>query len=251
MFTDQQKQLVRVFAINSGRRALKLQQSTQFQFKEDGVDLVTEIDKEIEKDFFALSTKHFPGFGFLGEEFAELVSKKEYTWLIDPIDGTKYYANNIPLWCVSIALQHKNEIVYALIYYPAMDQLFEAELGQGASLNGEKLVVKDIESSKSQMSWDCSYINNDNIKLRPEILKEIEEYFSKYYRVRHYGVSALSCVWVATNFLGTFVNYLFSEKEVVDCSAGILIAKEAGCKVVQESRDNYQKITVTRCFSQH
>lgn len=112
--------------------------------KREEINLVTEIDKGSEKKIIEFIKSKFPNHGILAEESGETSKTSEYKWIIDPLDGTTNYTHSFPVFCVSIALEYKGEVIIGVVYDPNLDELFYAEKGKGAFLNGKKnLRIKD------------------------------------------------------------------------------------------------------------
>lgn len=105
---------------------------------------VTIADRLAEEKIIEIIKSSFPGHSFLGEESGEQKGENEYTWIIDPIDGTKNYSRNIPLFGTQIALMQNGEIILGLSNMPAMNEMICAEKGKGAYLNSEILKVSII-----------------------------------------------------------------------------------------------------------
>ena len=97
-------------------------------------DYVTQIDVEAEKAIIETLSLAYPSHAILAEESGES-GESDYTWVIDPLDGTTNFLHNIPQYCVSIALKQKEEITHAVVYDPNRNHLFTASKGQGAYLN--------------------------------------------------------------------------------------------------------------------
>lgn len=248
MIDETVKNEVRTFAREAGKLAAEKQKSVHITYKADGVDFATEIDQQIEQDFRTFISERFPDYGFFGEEFGKTEKDSDYCWTIDPIDGTKYYAASIPLWSVSIALMFKEEPIFSIIYFPAMDQLFEAERGNGAFVNGVRIEVHyEEDAHKLQLCWDAPFPSDTSMTTLAQVKHDYISYLDRYYRVRSIGSAALSLVWVATGFFGTYVKYCMSEKVRLDNYAGLLIAQEAGCSVTTYQNDGYERIVVSRC----
>src|SRR3954471_13663779 len=105
-------------------------------------DFVTHADKRTEQILIEELTKARPGYGFLGEEGGAIEGKdKSHRFIIDPIDGTSNFLHGIPHFAISVALEREGQIVSALVYNPATDDMFMAEKGQGAFLNNKRLRV--------------------------------------------------------------------------------------------------------------
>jgi len=225
---------IKSFVVEAGNKALKARNNITAEVKSDGVDLVTNIDKEIEIDFYNLVSKEYPGFGFYGEEFNNLRLDGEYVWCIDPIDGTKYYAYGLPLWTISIGLLKGGKAIYGIVYSPVTDQCYEAFEGQGAFLNGKKLEVsKETDISKITLSWEAPNFHDLKKETQDQILSGYIRLNKKFYRTRNLGSASLSLVYVAHGFFGGYVKYFSTNKQKLDNYAGILIAKEAGAEVFE------------------
>src|SRR4051812_20724840 len=113
--------------------------------KEGINNLVTEVDKQAEAAIIEIISRNFPGHTILSEEAGLLEQHSDYIWLVDPIDGTVNFAHGIPICCVSIALSYKKELQIGAVYNPMMNELFFAERGKGATLNGVPIHVSKKE----------------------------------------------------------------------------------------------------------
>jgi myo-inositol-1(or 4)-monophosphatase len=113
--------------------------------KRDYNDLVTEVDKKSEAKIIEIIQGSFPDHNVLGEEGGDLHKKSDYVWIVDPIDGTINYAHSVPIFCVSIALEIKGEVVLGVVQSPMTREKFWAEKNGGAYLNEKKINVSDIE----------------------------------------------------------------------------------------------------------
>ncbi len=108
---------------------------------------VTQADREAEEAITRMLGQAFPEWGFLGEEYGERGSR-ETRWIIDPIDGTKNFVRRIPIWAVLIALEARGEITTGVVLNPVSGELFTAQRGEGAYLNGERIRVSDCDAMK-------------------------------------------------------------------------------------------------------
>src|SRR3954454_5043923 len=117
--------------------------------KKGAIDLVTEIDLEVERGFRALIGERFPDHVVLGEEFSDardLDAAPDYCWVFDPVDGTTNYAHGLPIFCSSLALEIAGVPSVAAIYDPSRRELYTAERGRGAWLNGAPLRVSSANT---------------------------------------------------------------------------------------------------------
>jgi len=207
--------------------------------KDGGADVTTNFDREIEKNFYEYISTHFPDDGFIGEEFPELRKDGEYTWMIDPIDGTKFFAAGIPLWSTTIARVKRNEPVadIGIVYNPVSEQLYIASEGNGVTLNGHQISINPVtDITKLQVSIDVSSTVIGENDFTDDVHKIIDVLERNFYRARMVGSGALSLVWLAQGFFGAFVDPIRKEEKLVDIAGGLLIAQEAGAEVYHHHR---------------
>ncbi len=198
-------------------------------------DLVTDFDKQIEQEFYHAAYEKYPEVGFEGEEFAELKTEADYKWLIDPIDGTKYFARGIPLWCSTLALIGPDkQPLLGIVYIPYAGQMFTAITGQGAFLNGAELKVADsgIAFADSQVAWDQDVA----IGKMPEQMKNLYRNYTQalqetFYRARIIGSGALSVLWCVQGSYQAFASPARLASKYVDLAGAQLISSEAGLQV--------------------
>ena len=194
--------------------------------KEGVNNLVTEADHASEKAIFEVIKSKFPDHQILAEESGELVQDSTYKWIIDPIDGTVNFAHGIPLNCVSIGIEHNNEMILGCVYNPHMNELFFAEKGKGATLNDKPIHVSTQDKAINAClvtGFPYTYINMPNGPL--EIF---ERFIRKGVPVRRLGSAAIDLCWVAA---GRFDGFYEHKLEAWDSAAGYLIVEEAGGKV--------------------
>ncbi len=191
--------------------------------KEGINNLVTEVDKQAEAAIIEIIHHHFPDHTILSEEAGLLEQHSDYVWFVDPIDGTVNFAHGIPICCVSIALRYKQELIIGAIYNPMMNELFFAEKGKGATLNGEPIHV----SKKSDFSRAC-LVTGFPYRM-PTVgdhpLKVFERAIMRGLPVRRLGSAAIDLCWVACGRFDGFWEYNLSPWDI---AAGYLIVAEAG-----------------------
>jgi myo-inositol-1(or 4)-monophosphatase len=188
-------------------------------------NLVTEIDKKSEQMIISKIKQHFPHHDFLGEEFGAADVKSEYRWIIDPLDGTVNYTHGVPIYCVSIGLEYKGEIVLGVVYDPNMDELFTAEKGKGAWLNKKK-----IEVSKTKTLIESLLVTGFpyDIHEHPEpVVTHFKNFLAEGQAVRRLGSAAIDICYVAA---GRFDGFWEGTIRPWDMAAGVLILTEAGGK---------------------
>lgn len=185
-------------------------------------DLVTEADVAVEKFITSQIKKKYPDCSILGEEGGETLGG-EYRWIIDPIDGTTSFVHAQPFYCVSIALENKGVLELGAVYAPALGELFFAQRGCGATLNGKQISV----SHRSEFG-DCvlatgfacirSGERRNNLPIFNSILPKIRG-------IRRYGSAAMDLCYVACGRLDGFWELNLN---LYDIAAGRLILEEAG-----------------------
>ena len=123
-------------------------------------DIVTDVDLAAEKAILGLLREEYPDFGILSEESEPIRADSDYTWVVDPLDGTRNYANGVPHFCTVVGLARRDEVVVGVTYDPARQELFTAEAGKGAYLNGTPIsVTESQEMSQSLLSFDLGYVD--------------------------------------------------------------------------------------------
>jgi myo-inositol-1(or 4)-monophosphatase len=189
------------------------------------IDLVTEVDRQSEDYLLGEIRKSFPDHHILAEESGG-TRGGERQWYIDPLDGTVNYAHHIPIFCVSIAYASNGTMKLAAVYDPMRDEMFTAERGKGAHLNGRPLHVSDaIELQKSLLvtgfpydAWDSEFDNFGNFVKFAKLTQG----------VRRLGSAALDLCYVAA---GRFDGFWELSLSPWDVAAGGLICEEAGGRV--------------------
>lgn len=190
-------------------------------------ELVTEIDKKVDDYIVKKIKEKYPEHDILIEESGKHDNDSEYTWIVDPLDGTHNFINKMPYFSVSIALAHKNKVILGVIYFPVLNELYTAEKGKGSFLNNKKIKVTDKEFKQHNvMVFDAHFGAGDKEnKLR--MFSNLVDHTSK---ARVFGCATLNLVYVASGRadLGVLV-----KTHSWDFAAGALIVEEAGGKVTE------------------
>ena len=197
--------------------------------KKGAIDLVTQIDRDVERMFRALIAGRFPHHAVLAEEFeagGDRQNDAEYCWVFDPVDGTTNYAHGLPIFCSSLGLEIDGEIAVGAIYDPTRRELFTAERGQGAWLNGRPLRVSAADTLIDSLLVTGFHYD---IQQDPEELVSLfRDFITKSRAVRRLGSAALDLCYVAA---GRFDGYWESKIQPWDVAGGALIVAEAGGRV--------------------
>lgn len=184
-------------------------------------NLVTDVDTEVERQILTLLEIEYPYMSLLGEESDRVAADKGYVWIVDPIDGTRNYASGIPFFSVVIGLALDGEILVGVNYDPARDELFEAERGKGAFLNGKTICVSNKTNiADAILGMDLSY-NDKGGTFSMEIIQTI---WPEMQTTRIMGSAALGLSYVAAGRTDLYFHY---QLEPWDQVAGILLLREA------------------------
>jgi myo-inositol-1(or 4)-monophosphatase len=221
---------VRAIAEEAAKRAggllkERLGKAGEVEFK-GAIDLVTEADRASEDLITDAIRRAFPGHGILAEESPEVVRDSPFKWIIDPLDGTTNYSHGFPFFCVSIAFEEKGEVVLGAVYDPMLDELYTAEKGLGAFLNGKEIRVSSADSlDRSLLATGFPYdlrVTGDNN------LDHFLAFSLKAQAIRRAGSAALDLCYTAS---GRFDGYWEMRLRPWDVAAGALIVSEAGGRV--------------------
>lgn len=189
-------------------------------------DIVTDVDLAAERVILDLVQAEYPQFSILSEESNPIETGSPFTWVIDPIDGTRNFAEGIPHFCVVVALAQGSDIVVGVTYDPIKDETFTAQLGQGAYLNGEAIAVSDRDAIPNcVLGFDLGYVDQK----AATALDMIRELWPGFQTMRLMGSSALGMAYAAAGRIDLYFHHSLSPW---DSASGLLLAREAGGNVV-------------------
>src|SRR5688500_711309 len=221
------------FAIQTAREAGrvladKFGRALQVSNKGD-IDLVTEADLAAERLIVERIRSYHPRHAILTEESGDVKEAggpgAEYKWIIDPLDGTTNYAHGYPVFCVSVALEHEGSVVVGVVYDPTRDELFAAERGEGATLNGRRVRVSDVgELNRALVCTGFPY----DVRERGDFARHFRAFIMRAQSVRRDGAAALDLAYVAA---GRFEGFYEEGLRPWDVAAGVLLVEEAGGRV--------------------
>ena len=196
------------------------------QVESKGVnDFVTEVDKHAEAVIVETILAAYPGHGILAEESGREHGAKdsEFTWIIDPLDGTTNFIHGFPVYAVSIALAHRGVVQQAVVYDPSRNDLFIASRGRGAYLNERRLrVSKRTRLQDSLVGTGFPFRKGDNFK---RYMKMFEEISQQCAGLRRPGAASLDLCYVAAGYYDGFFETGLSPWDI---AAASLIITEAG-----------------------
>jgi myo-inositol-1(or 4)-monophosphatase len=187
-------------------------------------DFVSRADIAAEKILKTELMGARPSYGWLAEEGGEEPGKDPTRrWIVDPLDGTTNFLHGLPHWAVSIALEHKGEIVAGVVYDPAKDEAFFAEKGAGAWMNESRLRVSGRHKmSEAIFATGLPYGGRADL---PETLQDLARVLPACAGVRRWGAAALDMAYVAA---GRYDGFWERRLSPWDLAAGVIIVREAG-----------------------
>lgn len=185
-------------------------------------NIVTSSDVAVQEFLCAQLAEALPGSGFLCEESDEWDTAQEYTWIIDPIDGTCNYSRGIPQCAICVGLQHADAMEMSVVYLPMTGELFHAERGRGAYLNGKRISVSARPFADAVMCTALSVYHKDHARECAEIILDT---FMQCNDVRRFGAAAPELCYIAMGRCEMYFEYLLSPW---DFAAASLILTEAG-----------------------
>jgi myo-inositol-1(or 4)-monophosphatase len=188
-------------------------------------DLVTDVDRRSEEIILDGIRRAYPDHAVLAEESGGNEAQSDFHWIVDPIDGTTNFVHGYPFYCVSIAVQYRQETMAAVVFNPVAGELFSALKGGGAHLNGNPITVSATdELSKSLVATGFPYQLGERWQ---HSMTLFEAFYRNSHGVRRDGAAALDLCYVAA---GRFEGFWEYELSPWDVAAGLLIVQEAGGK---------------------
>jgi myo-inositol-1(or 4)-monophosphatase len=187
-------------------------------------DFVSEIDQNAEAAIIDILHTAYPHHGIVGEESGEAYPEGEYTWIIDPLDGTTNYLHSIPHFCVSIALQHNGRLEHGVIIDPVRNEEFTVSRGKGAQLNGKRIRVSSRHKIEDALLATGIPYGSLNAHLDAYI-EMLKAFTSQCRGIRRAGSAALDLAYVAAGRCDGFWEYGLKPW---DMAAGTLLVRESG-----------------------
>jgi len=225
-------------ATEAGEMLSRKYGKSKVRYKADR-SIVTEADLESERRIRSILRANFPGDSFLGEEMGLRRGSSGRTWVIDPLDGSTNYSIHNPFFSVSIALIVSNEPVLGVVFYPCQEELFYAERGLGARLDGRRIRVSSSTSIGSSTITFCHGRDPASIRKVSEIFGKLKRVTN---RVRQLGAASLELCFTACGRVDAF---LMVGVKSWDVAAGTLVVEEAGGKVTDLSGKRFLDTSTT------
>ena len=235
---DQFLDIARRAAYEAGQVLLnRLDGESEVAYKGEGHhNPFSRADKEAEGVILDILSRAFPEHNVVSEERGDKGNPSEYTWIVDPLDGTVNFIHGHRVFVVSIALSHRGDIVLGVVYNPCLDEMFTAVRGGGAYLNGKKIHVSITERpDESLLAMSFPYDRNsvefsDSIKYFTRLTRDCQA-------LRRNGSTALSLCNVA---YGSYDGFYVVGNEVWDYAAGILLVTEAGGTITDFTGEQFR-----------
>lgn len=210
--------------ISTVREASVFMTTDHFDISQKGgyANIVTSSDVAVQKFLCSHLALLLPGSGFLCEEGDVYDTTHEYTWIIDPIDGTANYARGIDQCAICVGLKHRDEMLMGVVYLPRTGELFSAEKGCGAFLNGEPIHVSQRPFEDGVICTAFSVYHKEYTDVCSEIVREV---FKQCNDFRRFGACAPELCYMAMGRCEMYFEYYLSPW---DFAAASLIVREAG-----------------------
>lgn len=189
------------------------------------VDIVTEMDERAERMISEILGRAYPDYGMLAEESGALAGKGDSRWIVDPLDGTTNYAHGLPIFAVSIALERAGEVACGVVYDPMRRELYAAERGAGATLNGRPIRASGTDELIRALIVTGFPYDRDEI---PAAVDVFGRFATLTRSIRRLGSAALDLCYVAA---GRLDGYYECGVWAWDIAAGSLILEEAGGRI--------------------
>ncbi|OGY33302.1 MAG: hypothetical protein A3C02_00405 [Candidatus Andersenbacteria bacterium RIFCSPHIGHO2_02_FULL_45_11] len=191
----------------------------------DANNIVTETDTSAELAIFSVLKKEFPDHSFFSEEAGLTQTQSEYLWVIDPLDGTSNFAQGLPFFCVSVALFKNNQPILGVIYDPIHDELFAAQAGKGAQLNGTPITSSNANTLEKSV---LALGRGSSVESK---LRHTSIYTAITPKVRSARVMGSAALAITYSACGRLDGIIINDCKFYDCAAANIIARESGALV--------------------
>ena len=215
------------FAISLAKKAGEIHLSyfgkiNTLETKSNDIDLLTKADMESEEYIINSIADKYSTHSIISEERGEITNNNEFTWVVDPLDGTTNFVHNLPIFSVSIGVKKNNKTILGVVYNAAADKCFYAEKDKGAFLNDEKINTREnTKLSQSLLATGFPYLHDKRYDISFDIFKN---FYDKTRGIRRLGAASLDLCFVA---MGRFDAFYEFELKPWDICAGALIINEA------------------------
>ncbi len=208
----------------------RLYSDKQISFKGRN-DLLTDVDLLAEREALDLLKSEYPHFGILSEESEPVKGDSEYTWIVDPLDGTRNFASGLPHCATAVALAQEDEAMLGVVYDSLRDELFTVLRGEGAQLNGKPISVSSrSEIDQCLLGFDMGYLDEQG----GLALDMVRALWPGVQSIRIMGSAALGLAYVACGRVDIYFHHHLSPW---DLAAGLVMVEEAGGALANRQGD--------------
>ena len=191
-------------------------------------DIVTDVDIAAEKAVLEVLRAEYPEFGILAEESKPIESESPFTWVVDPLDGTRNYANGIPHFCTVVALSYRDSPIVGVTYDPMREELFTAEQGKGAFVNGQPMTISESQVlAQALLCCDLGYVD-EKAGLALDLIRSI---WPGMISLRLMGSAALGVAYAAAGRVDLYFHHSLMPWDI---AAGHVLVREAGGVIVDK-----------------
>ncbi len=223
-------ELLEKLIVEAGKIALERFGKSRVVFNKDRASVATDGDLAVEKYIVESLLKIFPDHRILAEESGKIGTQSDFCWIIDPIDGTRYYNRGVPIYSVAVALEYQGKPVIGAIYFPSLGELYSAADGMGTRRNGVQVRcsnVNRLEDALVAVEIPARHDTKEEIDMALELVRRM---VLTCQRVRIMGLSSFAMCQLSHGGFDAYVNLGSAAKEW-DLSPGQIIAQESGARV--------------------
>lgn len=206
----------------------------------DSIDFSTKYDKSVEREMWHAITTKYPQDGFVGEEDKSLHKNSgEYVWYVDPVDGTKYFGRQVPMFTTVVGLTYKDSPVLGVVYNPSSNQLYSGAVGVESFINNKQ--IKAGSKTKLKESILALELGGEDKEWESKVISQFLKHLG---RIRVFGNATLSICWSLQGALAGYVDLfgMLDHDKKQDLIAPLAIAKEAGMEVREIKLGNKTKL---------
>ncbi|MFA6073660.1 MAG: inositol monophosphatase family protein [Candidatus Woesearchaeota archaeon] len=224
---DEAEKFIQQITKKAGKIVSKLYGKVDVKYTKQNIgDVVTKADL-LSNDFLVSSiNKKYPFHGIISEELKPKITNSDYTWIIDPLDGTRNYSTKTPIYGVIVALAKKDKVIMGAICLPEVDELYFARIGKGAYLNGKKIKCSTTKEFKHSYGVGKGFHNEISSRVYVELFKYAKK---KPFWINTLGCGAFALMLIASGRRDWCINP--RSGGVWDFAGAVIILQEAGCKV--------------------
>lgn len=228
---EKEKKVAKEAIMESGEVLMNHFRKKKKVHRKEFKELVSNVDYESEEVITEKIRDNFPKHSITSEELGKEAGETDFTWIIDPLDGTHNYIYGQPFFGISVALTRGDEVLLGLVNLPFYEELLVAERREGAYLNDEKIEVSDRTMDESFILYD------PQLHKRDDMFKNLKKVYRGSFTLRIVGCAVVDVASVAT---GRAEARIWHNTKTVDVAAGTLIVEEAGGSATNFSGDPYK-----------